>query len=302
MGLWDKQATVYTPQQAAANAGRMITRGLDPAAKSLGYQSEESRVMDVMKTVDPSNLNSVTDGFRKILEINPVAASEYRTQMMPFVTKLQEQKKIEAQRIKAEADWLSATKKENPSNAEIQKIYKNVVDEYKINFCAGGLIGDHCEVPDGYANRERYAVTDENGVTTYRLPLIAEFAAEFGSNTQRIYMMATGQQSVNAADDTTKNTSVSSSENNKGIDITKLSEMFKLTDDEVTVLGDAILEAYNKNVTIEKIQEQIDLYREKIISDKEYREKKSTVDVSPSGGFNDPSIDGMGEAYNKLGY
>ena len=85
MGLWDKQATVYTPKQAAANAGRMLTRALDPIAESFGYQSEEKQVMNIMKGVDMSNPESFTAGFNAIMAVSPEAAKEFSVQGMPIL-------------------------------------------------------------------------------------------------------------------------------------------------------------------------------------------------------------------------
>jgi len=68
-------------------AARGIGRGLiDPYMQSKGFISQENQIMDVMKDVDISSVDSVSSAFNKIMEINPQAAAEFRTQVLPLVT------------------------------------------------------------------------------------------------------------------------------------------------------------------------------------------------------------------------
>lgn len=73
--------SVLDMSQGASNS--LAKAFLDPIMKSQGYQSEESRILDIMKRVDPFDLYSITDGYIKILAINPAAAAEYLKILMP---------------------------------------------------------------------------------------------------------------------------------------------------------------------------------------------------------------------------
>jgi len=134
-GLFSSNANVVTsPAQLMANASRDLFTGLFNAAD---VATPEQQVMGIMKDVDPSNLESVRNGFNKIMMISPEAAAEYRTQMMPFVTAEQDRIKNEAAQTKAKADLLSAQKKADPMRAQEQKIYENIRKEYSTIFCGG---------------------------------------------------------------------------------------------------------------------------------------------------------------------
>jgi len=91
MGMFDGQGIGGPMPRNLAEMGRgvgqSLGRGLlDPIMKSQGFISEEDRIMDIMKDVDISNVDSVSETFRKIMEINPEAAGEFRAQVMPLVT------------------------------------------------------------------------------------------------------------------------------------------------------------------------------------------------------------------------
>ena len=90
MGLFDGQGMGGAMPRNLAEMGRgvgqSLTRGLiDPYMESKGFISEENRIMEVMKDVDLTNPESFSEGFRKIMEINPEAAAEFRTQAMPIL-------------------------------------------------------------------------------------------------------------------------------------------------------------------------------------------------------------------------
>ena len=90
MGLFDGQGMGGAMPRNLAEMGRgvgqSLTRGLiDPYMESKGFISEENRILDVMKDVDLTNPESFSEGFRKIMEINPEAAAEFRTQAMPIL-------------------------------------------------------------------------------------------------------------------------------------------------------------------------------------------------------------------------
>jgi hypothetical protein len=90
MGLFDGQGMGGAMPRNLAEMGRgvgqSLTRGLiDPYMESKGFISEENRIMEVMKNVDLTNPESFSEGFRKIMEINPEAAAEFRTQAMPIL-------------------------------------------------------------------------------------------------------------------------------------------------------------------------------------------------------------------------
>lgn len=141
-GLFSRNATVMGPEQAMANVGRTLGRALEPALGMMGMQSEEQAVLDIMKGVDATDLSSVNSAFSKIMEISPNAAAEFRKQVMPLIESQQAQLGKEASLLKAEADYLSAQKKEGPLDTKSKEAYKNIRNEYKDIFCGGsGVLG-----------------------------------------------------------------------------------------------------------------------------------------------------------------
>lgn len=88
--MFDGQG-LTTPANSIADmyrgAARGIGRGLiDPFMQSKGFISQENQIMNVMKDVDISSVDSVSSAFNKIMEINPQAAAEFRAQVLPLVT------------------------------------------------------------------------------------------------------------------------------------------------------------------------------------------------------------------------
>lgn len=90
MGLFDGQGMGGAMPRNLAEMGRgvgqSLARGfLDPYMESKGFISEENRILNVMKDVDLTNPESFSEGFRRIMEISPQAAAEFRTQAMPIL-------------------------------------------------------------------------------------------------------------------------------------------------------------------------------------------------------------------------
>ena len=87
--MFDGQG-LNTPAASIADmyrgAARGIGRGLiDPYMKSKGFISQENQIMDVMKDVDISSVDSVSSAFNKIMQINPQAAAEFQKQVLPML-------------------------------------------------------------------------------------------------------------------------------------------------------------------------------------------------------------------------
>jgi len=86
MGLFSKtQPQVLTAEQGAAQAGQYLTQALDPLVESYGYQSQENQVLDIMKGVDIEDIDSFNAAYKKILGINPEAAAEFKSQVLPMM-------------------------------------------------------------------------------------------------------------------------------------------------------------------------------------------------------------------------
>jgi hypothetical protein len=108
MGLFDGQGMGGAMPKNLAEMGRGVGQSLgrgflDPYMESKGFISEENRILDVMKDVDLTNPESFSEGFRKIMEISPQAAKEFRTQAMPILNANLEGQAlgIEQQKLKA---------------------------------------------------------------------------------------------------------------------------------------------------------------------------------------------------------
>jgi len=181
-GLFSRNATVMGPEQAMANVGRSLGRGFgEPLLGMMGRQSEEQAVMNVMKEVDTSNLDSVVQGFQAIMEINPAAAAEFRTQVMPLVTAQQTQLGKEADLINAEA---KLTKAMNEGAPKPKDQYNAIVQEYKTTFCQGGPIGKECTIP---MERKDLLARFPN-----RVPSLKEWFEDKGTNRANLYKAFAG--------------------------------------------------------------------------------------------------------------
>ena len=125
MGLFDGQgmggAMPKNLAEMGRGVGKSLTRGLiDPYMESKGFISEENRIMEVMKDVDLTNPESFSEGFRKIMEINPEAAAEFRAQAMPILNS-----NLEGQSLKIKQDQLLATTEANRIANEKKGTAKN---------------------------------------------------------------------------------------------------------------------------------------------------------------------------------
>ena len=125
MGLFDGQGMGGAMPKNLAEMGRgvgqSLTRGLiDPYMESKGFISEENRILDVMKDVDLTNSDSYAEGFRKIMEISPEAATEFRAQTMPIL-----QANLEGQALQIKKDQLLATTEANKIANEKKGTAKN---------------------------------------------------------------------------------------------------------------------------------------------------------------------------------
>jgi hypothetical protein len=94
MGLFDGQGMNEAPaslNDMYRGVGRSINRGLvDPLMESKGFISKENQVLKVMKGVDLTDPKSVSDTFSKIMAIDPQAAAEFQTQVMPMLKQNQD--------------------------------------------------------------------------------------------------------------------------------------------------------------------------------------------------------------------
>jgi len=105
MGLFSKtQPQVLTAEQGAAQAGQYLTQALDPLVESYGYQSQENQVLDIMKGVDIEDIDSFNAAYKKILGINPEAAAEFKSQVMPMMKTTLEMRGLKNKPVLA-AEW-----------------------------------------------------------------------------------------------------------------------------------------------------------------------------------------------------
>ena len=86
-GLGQKTPTPLTAGQMFAGAAQGIGKSvIDPLMESKGFISEENQVIEIMKEVDISSVDSVSEAFNKIMVISPEAAAEFKAQVLPLVT------------------------------------------------------------------------------------------------------------------------------------------------------------------------------------------------------------------------
>jgi len=65
-------------------AGNVQRYAGEPLLSSLGMESEIKQITNVIDEVDPSNKQSIMEGFRKVMDINPAYGAEYKKQMLDF--------------------------------------------------------------------------------------------------------------------------------------------------------------------------------------------------------------------------
>ena len=116
MGMFDNTYGVkdYSKTSLAAEAGKNLGRLVGGA---LGMEHEEDRVLSVMQSVNPDNLDSVIAGYKKIMAINPDAAVEFKAQMMPFIKSRQTQTQLDATAAQARK---TATPKQSTFMANVE--------------------------------------------------------------------------------------------------------------------------------------------------------------------------------------
>jgi hypothetical protein len=116
MGMFDNTygAKSYTPATLAAQAGKGLA---DVVGGALGMEHEEDRVLSVMQSVNPDNLDSVIAGYKKIMAINPDAAVEFKAQMMPFIKSRQAQTQLDTTAAQARK---TATPKQSTFMANVE--------------------------------------------------------------------------------------------------------------------------------------------------------------------------------------
>jgi hypothetical protein len=94
MGLFSNtEPKVITAAQGAANAGKYLTQALDPVVESFGYQSQENQILDIMRGVDTSDIDSFNQAYKQMLGIDPEAAAEFKSQVLPMMKDTQDYKK-----------------------------------------------------------------------------------------------------------------------------------------------------------------------------------------------------------------
>ena len=87
MGMFDNEPPkVMSIGQLAQSGAEGLGRGFN---KAMGFGSKKDAVMDIMKNTDYKNAESMMEGFKGIMSIDPSAAQEYRTQIMPMIKELQ---------------------------------------------------------------------------------------------------------------------------------------------------------------------------------------------------------------------
>ena len=65
-------------------AGNVQRYAGEPLLSSMGMESEIKQITNVIDEVDPSNKQSIMEGFRKVMDINPAYGAEYKKQMLDF--------------------------------------------------------------------------------------------------------------------------------------------------------------------------------------------------------------------------
>jgi len=77
-------------------AGNVQRYAGEPLLSSMGMESEIKQITNVIDEVDPSNKQSIMEGFRKVMEINPAYAEEYKKQMLDFADQFAETEDMDA--------------------------------------------------------------------------------------------------------------------------------------------------------------------------------------------------------------
>lgn len=151
MGMFDGQG-LTTPAASIADmyrgAARGIGRGLiDPYMKSKGFISQENQIMDVMKDVDISSVDSVSSAFNKIMQINPQAAAEFQKQVLPM---------------------LEANQSQMSSSADMSNLGKYYKD-------AAEILGVDLNTPEGLAKAKEFVNRFKKSETSFTGAMGSEY-------------------------------------------------------------------------------------------------------------------------------
>jgi hypothetical protein len=89
MGLFDGQGMGNAPE-SLGDMYRGVARGIgtgmiDPYMEGKGYTSKENQILNIMKGVDLTSAESVSDTFNRIMQIDPQSAAEFQKQVMPML-------------------------------------------------------------------------------------------------------------------------------------------------------------------------------------------------------------------------
>ena len=163
-GLGQKTPTPLTAGQMFAGAAQGIGKAvIDPLMESKGFISAENQVVEIMKEVDISSVDSVSEAFNKIMVISPEAASEFKAQVLPLVTAKQNELVSKAKGTPKTSD----TKKvgysfngvvDTDRTMMLEKVngeWKPIIDpSTKLPYSESKYEGDTYtgNIPDGYKN------------------------------------------------------------------------------------------------------------------------------------------------------
>ena len=155
MGLFDGQGMGGAMPRNLAEMGRGVGQSLakgflDPYMESKGYISEENRILDVMKNVDLNDPESYSEGFRRIMEINPQAAAEFRKQTMPILN------------ANLESRSLNLEQKRLDASAKAALVTKGTPENQALAVLKADLIATHGELKGSQLFLEKKQQMDED--------------------------------------------------------------------------------------------------------------------------------------------
>jgi len=94
MGLFSNtEPKPMTALEASASGGADLARAFSPMLESFGYQSQENQILDIMRGVDTSDIDSFNQAYKQMLGIDPEAAAEFKSQVLPMMKDTQDYKK-----------------------------------------------------------------------------------------------------------------------------------------------------------------------------------------------------------------
>ena len=192
-GLGQKTPAPLTAGQMFAGAAQGIGKAvIDPLMESKGFISAENQVIEIMKEVDISSVDSVSEAFNKIMVISPEAASEFRAQVLPLVTAKQNELASKAKGTTKDSDTkevgYSFNGVSDPTKTMmVEKVngkWKPIIDpSTKLPYSEDKFAGDTYtgKIPDGYRQ-----ITDKDGNVRMEVipgsPAEATLAADKAAN------------------------------------------------------------------------------------------------------------------------